>query len=50
VHEDKYDTFVKKCVEIAKGYKLGDQFDSKTDQGPQIDKEQMEKILVRIEC
>lgn len=41
-------TFVKfyfRSVERAKSRIVGDPFDIKTEQGPQIDKEQMDKIL-----
>ncbi|KAG8184985.1 hypothetical protein JTE90_024520 [Oedothorax gibbosus] len=45
VEEDIYDEFVEKSVESAKSRKLGNPFDSHTEQGPQIDGDQMEKIL-----
>jgi len=45
VHEAIYDEFVKASVEKAKGRVVGDPFDAKTDQGPQVDKEQFDKIL-----
>ncbi|CAL1265890.1 unnamed protein product [Larinioides sclopetarius] len=45
VEEDIYDKFVEKSVASAKNRKLGNPFDSKTDQGPQIDDTQMNKIL-----
>ncbi|GBN11277.1 Aldehyde dehydrogenase, mitochondrial [Araneus ventricosus] len=45
VEEDIYDQFVEKSVASAKNRKLGNPFDSKTDQGPQIDDTQMNKIL-----
>ena len=50
VHEKIYDKFVERAVEEAKNRKLGDQFDAATDQGPQVDKEQMTKILGFIEA
>ncbi|CAG0916331.1 unnamed protein product [Notodromas monacha] len=48
--EDKiYDEFVSKSVVEAKNRKLGDPFDINTDQGPQVDNDQMVKILELIE-
>jgi len=49
VHEKIYDEFVRKAVEHAKKIKLGDPFLKDTEQGPQIDKEQQDKILNYIE-
>jgi aldehyde dehydrogenase (NAD+) len=40
-----YDEFVERSVERAKKRTVGNPFDSKTEQGPQIDDVQMEKIL-----
>ncbi len=48
VHADIYDKFVERSVEYAKKKRVGDPFDLKTEQGPQIDGEQMEKILALI--
>ena len=45
VHEKIYDEFVRRSVEVAKKRKVGDPFAADTDQGPQIDAEQMNKIL-----
>ncbi|GIY54820.1 aldehyde dehydrogenase, mitochondrial [Caerostris darwini] len=45
VEEDIYDKFVEKSVENAKSRKLGNPFESTTQQGPQIDETQMNKIL-----
>jgi len=45
VHEKIYDEFVRLSVEKAKKRKVGDPFDPTTEQGPQVDKEQYEKIL-----
>ncbi len=39
VHTNIYDTFVQKCVERAKGIRMG------IDQGPQVDEVQFERIL-----
>ena len=45
VEESIYDEFVKKSVEKATKIKVGDPFDKNTDQGPQVDKDQFDKIL-----
>lgn len=45
VHEDIYDEFVEKAVKRAKNRKVGDPFDDDTEQGPQVSKEQFDKIL-----
>jgi len=44
-----YDQFVERSVERAKKRTVGDPFDSAVEQGPQIDGEQMDKILGLIE-
>ena len=49
VHENIYDKFVAKAVEIALKRKVGDPWDKTTEQGPQIDKTQFDKILGLIE-
>ena len=49
VHEDIYDEFVKRSVEKAKIRTVGDPMDFKTQNGPQIDDIQMNKILELIE-
>jgi aldehyde dehydrogenase (NAD+) len=49
VHEKIYDEFVKRSVEASKARKVGDPFSADTDQGPQIDKTQFDKILGYIE-
>jgi len=49
VQEGIYDEFVKRSVEAAKKIVLGDPFDAKTNQGPQIDGDQEKKILGYIE-
>ncbi|CAL1526967.1 unnamed protein product [Lymnaea stagnalis] len=49
VHENIYDEFVSKTRELAKTRKIGDPFDSNTVNGPQIDQEQLNKILELIE-
>jgi len=48
VQEGIYDEFVRKSVELANKRRLGDPFGD-TDQGPQIDKIQFEKILAYIQ-
>ena len=45
VHEKIYDEFVARSVETAKQRKVGDPFAPDTDQGPQVDESQMNKIL-----
>lgn len=45
VEADIYDEFVQRSVEDAKNRAVGDPFNPKTEQGPQIDQEQMNKIL-----
>jgi len=45
VHESIYDKFVEASVERAKRRVVGDPFQAATEQGPQIDEEQMGKIL-----
>ncbi|KAJ1419822.1 Aldehyde/histidinol dehydrogenase [Sesbania bispinosa] len=49
VQEGIYDEFEKKLVEKAKAWVVGDPFDPKSQQGPQVDKRQFEKILSYIE-
>jgi aldehyde dehydrogenase (NAD+) len=48
--EDKiHDQFVEKLVKRAKARKLGDPFDSETAQGPQVDRDQFDKIMSYID-
>lgn len=49
VEEKVYDTFVDKMVQMNKARKLGDPFDPTTEQGPQVDRDQFEKIMHYIE-
>uniref|UniRef100_A0A7N4V282 Aldehyde dehydrogenase 1 family member A3 n=1 Tax=Sarcophilus harrisii TaxID=9305 RepID=A0A7N4V282_SARHA len=49
VEEQIYPEFVKRSVEYAKKRLIGDPFDVKTEQGPQIDQKQFDKILDLIE-
>ena len=45
VQDNIYDEFVERSTELAKKIKVGDPFDAQTNQGPQVDGEQMNKIL-----
>ncbi|TYZ58899.1 hypothetical protein PybrP1_009503 [[Pythium] brassicae (nom. inval.)] len=45
VQEGIYDEFVRRSVEAAKARTVGDPFAASTDQGPQVDAEQFNKIL-----
>mmetsp|Transcript_8497 Transcript_8497/g.25483 ORF Transcript_8497/g.25483 Transcript_8497/m.25483 type:complete len:487 (+) Transcript_8497:985-2445(+) len=45
VHADIYDQFVEETVKLAEGHKVGSGFDADTRSGPQVDKDQFEKIL-----
>lgn len=49
IEEKIYDKFVKMSAERAKKRSLGNPFDAKFEQGPQVSEEQMEKILGMIE-
>lgn len=49
VHEDIYDEFVKRSVERAKRRTVGDPFDPSNENGPQVDDEQLKKILELID-
>ncbi|CAD5982561.1 Aldehyde dehydrogenase, mitochondrial [Planktothrix tepida] len=49
VEEKCYDEFVAKTVERAKQRVVGDPFDPKTQQGPQVDQEQFNKVMGYIE-
>ncbi|KAL4227704.1 Retinal dehydrogenase 1 [Mactra antiquata] len=49
VHEDIYDEFVKRSVERAKSKLIGDPYDPKNEYGPQVSKEQFDKVLELIE-
>ncbi|KAH3809563.1 aldehyde dehydrogenase 1A1-like isoform X2 [Dreissena polymorpha] len=49
VQESIYDEFVAKCKALAQKRAVGDPFDSSVQQGPQIDEEQLNKILGLIE-
>ncbi|XP_073969316.1 aldehyde dehydrogenase, mitochondrial-like isoform X2 [Rhodnius prolixus] len=49
VHEKIYDKFIEKSAARTKQRIVGNPFDSNTEQGPQVDEEQMNKILGYIE-
>ncbi|KAI3928787.1 hypothetical protein MKW98_024388 [Papaver atlanticum] len=49
VQEGIYDAFVKKAAEKAKTWVVGDPFHPNTQQGPQVDKKQFNKILSYID-
>jgi len=49
VQEDIHDEFVKRSIEKAKQRKVGDPFAPDSQQGPQVDKTQFEKVLGYIE-
>lgn len=49
VEEKCYDEFVAKSVERAKQRVVGNPFDSNTQQGPQVDKDQFDKVMSYIE-
>lgn len=49
VEESIHEEFVRKLVERAAARKLGDPFSSGTTQGPQVDKEQFDKVMSYID-
>ncbi len=49
VEESIHDRFVERLVEKAKARKLGDPFDPATEQGPQVDVNQYDKVLKYVE-
>jgi aldehyde dehydrogenase (NAD+) len=49
VEEKCYDEFVEKSVARAKKRTVGDPFDSNTEQGPQVDQTQFDKVMSYIE-
>ncbi|KAF2158021.1 aldehyde dehydrogenase [Myriangium duriaei CBS 260.36] len=51
VHESVYDDFVSKfCDRVKEVSKIGDQWDSETYQGPQVTKQQYDRVLSYIEA
>jgi aldehyde dehydrogenase (NAD+) len=49
VEEDIYDAFVEKSVARARKRVVGDPFDPRTNQGPQVDRTQFERVMGYIE-
>jgi len=49
VQDSVHDKFVERLAEKARGRKLGDPFDPATQQGPQVDKAQFDKIMSYID-
>ena len=49
VEEKIYDEFVEKSVDRAKRRRVGDPFDKTTEQGPQVDHDQFNKVLGYVE-
>jgi aldehyde dehydrogenase (NAD+) len=49
VEEKCYDEFVEKSVARAKARTVGDPFDKNTEQGPQVDQDQFDKVMGYIE-
>jgi len=49
VEESVHDAFMEKMIAKAKDRKVGDPFDPATEQGPQVDKEQFDKIMTLIQ-
>jgi acyl-CoA reductase-like NAD-dependent aldehyde dehydrogenase len=49
VHEAIYDKFVHKCADLCKNRVLGDPFDNRTEQGPQIDEHHFNEVIQYIE-
>jgi aldehyde dehydrogenase (NAD+) len=49
VEEKVYDKMVDRLVQASKARKLGDPFDPSTEQGPQVDRAQFDKIMTYIE-
>jgi len=49
VEEKIHDQFVEKLLKRAKARKLGDPFDAETTQGPQVDRDQFDKIMSYID-
>src|SRR5580765_7731773 len=50
VEEKCYDEFVEKSVARAKKRTVGNPFDKKTEQGPQVDKDQFDKVMGYIDA
>jgi aldehyde dehydrogenase (NAD+) len=50
VEEKCYDEFVERSVARAKKRTVGDPFDAKTEQGPQVDNDQFDKVMSYVEA
>jgi aldehyde dehydrogenase (NAD+) len=50
VEEKVYDEFVQRSAERAKRRKVGDPLDGQTEQGPQVDQDQFQKVLSYIDA
>ncbi len=50
VERKAYDQFVERSVDRAKRRTVGDPFDPKTEQGPQVDQEQFNKVMSYIDA
>ena len=50
VEEKCYDEFVEQSVARAKRRTVGDPFDAKTEQGPQVDNDQFDKVMSYVEA
>jgi aldehyde dehydrogenase (NAD+) len=50
VEEAVHEKFVEKIVKRAKSYQVGDPFDAKTEQGPQVSQEQCDRVMGYIEA
>jgi aldehyde dehydrogenase (NAD+) len=49
VEDSVHDAFVERVVELSRSRRVGDPFDSATEQGPQVDRAQFDKIMGYIE-
>jgi aldehyde dehydrogenase (NAD+) len=49
VEDAVHEKFVEKIVKRAKSYQVGDPFDAKTEQGPQVSQEQCDRVMGYIE-
>jgi aldehyde dehydrogenase (NAD+) len=45
VHESIYDEFVRRAVAVANDIKVGDPMHPDTKQGPQVSKEQFDRVM-----
>lgn len=49
IHESKFDELVEKLAKVVSSKKLGDPFDTSTDLGPVVDKDQLEKLEAQVQ-